>query len=116
MINFSNTECLFNDRIGFGFWLTGHAYEHKQFINICQTLTNPVTIPDYNFRSWYDDPGAIQSWLQNHEYVHKILRQVCNVTGDDLSLVDFSKEDDWYNWMDSHKTEHETFEAAFGIT
>jgi len=105
---FQPDQCLPRDPAGWGFWLNRHADEHARFANICATgLTPPVIIQGFDLRQWTDDPKFVQLWLQTHEAIHEGLRQVTNVGGIDLSLVDLSKDDEWYLWMDDHATEHD---------
>jgi hypothetical protein len=105
-----------NDPAGFGLWLIGHYLEHKQFITSALTLTPPQTIPDYAIQSWNDDPAAVASWLNAHEQIHVALRAVSNITGIDLSAVDLTDEDEFFEWMDDHRTEHALFRGFFSIT
>lgn len=116
MINFQPDICLPKDPSGFGFWLTGHNLEHKVFILRCLNLSMPVSVPDYDILAWRDEPELVQQWLVAHEQIHAVLRGACNVTGVDLSLVDFSQDDEFLNWMDDHATEHQNFRDVLGVT
>ena len=94
------------DPAGFGVWLIGHYLEHKQFITSALALTVPVNIPDYAIQSWDDDPNAVATWLNVHEQIHSVLRTTANVTGIDLSAVDFTDNDEFFEWMEDHRLEH----------
>lgn len=96
-------------------WLTGHYREHLQMRAIAALLTPSFNVPDYDIFGWKDDPVQVQQWLVAHEQMHEVLRQACKVTGSDLSLVDLSKEDEFYEWMDTHSQEHIYFRQALGI-
>lgn len=115
MINFQPDNCLPKDAVGFGMWLTGHYREHLQMRVIASLLTPSYNVPDYDIFGWKDDPELVQQWLVSHESMHQVLRVACNVTGSDLSLVDFSKEEEFNDWMDTHSQEHIYFRTALGI-
>jgi hypothetical protein len=116
-IFFQPDHCLPHDPTGFGYWLQSHYNEHRQFIQIAQTqLTIPVFITDYNLAYWSDEPKIAQRWLLAHEQIHEQLRTLTNVGGIDLSQVDLTQDDQWYEWMDDHAQEHMDFRQVFGIT
>ena len=104
------------DPAGFGTWLLGHYLEHKLFITSALALTVPVNIPDYAIQSWDDDPNAVATWLNVHEQIHSALRTTANVTGIDLSAVDFTDNDEFFEWMEDHRLEHSLFRQFFGIS
>jgi hypothetical protein len=116
MINFQPDVVLPKDPIGFGLWLTGHYREHLQMNAVCIALTPSIHVPNYDIFGWKDDAKAVQQWLVAHESMHQVLRTVANVSGADLSLVDFSKDDEFLDWMDDHATEHGYFRTALGIS
>jgi hypothetical protein len=113
-VQFQPAQCLFNDPAGWGLLLLGHALEHEDFRVACLGLSTPIVIPDYNLRSWRDEPEFVQNWLVNHEQIHEALRAVTGVGGDDLSLVDLSQEDEFYIWLQDHDTEHQSFRQVLG--
>lgn len=115
-INFQPDICLPKDPAGFGMWLNGHYREHLQLAQKCFVLTPPVIVPNYDVLGWRDEPEFVRQWLTSHESMHVILRQACNVTGPDLSLVDFSKDDDFLSWMDDHAREHQDFRVVLGVS
>lgn len=108
--------CLPRDPAGFGSWRAGHALEHTQMLGILRGETPSVTVPGYNLLDWRDEPEFVQQWLVTHEQVHEVLRSFCNVAGSDLSLVDFSQDDQFSEWMDDHAYEHVQFRSVLGIT
>ena len=115
MINFQPDICLPKDPAGWSFWLMGHYREHVQMAELCGLLTPAVNIPQYSFADWKDDPQIVQQWLVDHEAVHEQLRFATNTTGVDLSLVDFSKDDEFLDWLDDHALEHTNFRQVLGI-
>lgn len=104
------------DPPGFGFWRSGHYFEHQAMITFCAKLTPAVHIPDYDIYAWRDEPEIVAQWLQAHNEIHNALRVPANVTGIDLSLVDFKDEDQWLEWHDDHAQEHLLLRNAFGMT
>lgn len=114
-VNFQPDVCLPKDPAGFGRWLTGHFYEHVVLAQKCAALAKPVIVPNYDILAWKDDPAYVQQWLVNHEQIHIQVRAATNVTGIDFSLVDFSKEEEFSEWMDDHSQEHITFRSILGI-
>lgn len=115
-IDFQPDTVLPKDPVGFGQWRNGHYREHLQLRQICFTLSPPVDIPDYDILSWRDEPQFVQEWLVSHEALHVQLRAVCNVTGTDLSLVDFSDDEQWFEWMDAHALEHQIFRNVLRVS
>lgn len=115
VVSFQPDICLPRDPSGFGMWLNGHYREHLQMAQICLTLATPIVVPQYDILSWRDEPELVQQWLLSHEQIHEVLRQACNVSGADLSLVDFSEDDQFLEWMDDHAQEHINFRTVLGI-
>lgn len=115
-VSFQPDLVLPKDPAGFGRWLNGHYYEHLQMRQLCAGLSTPVVVPDYDILSWRDEPQFAQQWLVNHEAIHSQIRFATNVTGIDFSLVDFSNDEEFLEWMDDHSQEHITFRQILGIT
>jgi hypothetical protein len=115
-INFQPDVCLPKDPTGFGFWRSGHYYEHVVLAQKCLSLAKPAIVPNYDIYSWRDEPELVQQWLVNHNSMHQAIRQATNVTGIDFSLVDFSKDDEFLSWMDDHASEHAAFRQILGIS
>lgn len=114
-INFQPDTCLPKDPAGWGRWLTGHYYEHLVLMQNSAALTLPVNVPDYDILGWRDEPEFVQQWLVNHESIHSQIRFATNVTGIDLSLVDFSVDEEFLGWQDDHALEHLIFRQILGI-
>lgn len=115
-VSFQPDNVLPKDPAGFGRWLTGHYYEHQQFIPLCAALDTPVAVPDFDILSWNDDPDKVQQWLVSHESIHSQIRYATNVTGEDLSLTDWSNDEQFSIWMDNHAQEHAVFREILGVT
>ncbi len=103
------------DPAGFSIWLQEHQLEHQQFVQIFQTKTAHVFIPEYNFALWGDEKAQISAWLEAHQATHEQLRFQTGVSGIDLADVDLTQEDQWFTWMDSHADEHALIRATLGI-
>lgn len=114
-VNFQPDICLSKDPEGFGQWRSGHFYEHVVLRKKCAALISPVNVPDFDIYSWRDEPEFVQQWLVNHNAIHQQIRVACNVTGIDLSLVNLSKDEQFYSWMDDHAQEHRVFRQILGI-
>lgn len=112
---FSPDQVMPHDPAGFGRWLIGHYLEHKEFIMLANGLTPPTLIPDYALQSWSDEPVFVSGWLNVHANVHNALRVPANVTGIDLSNVDLTDDNQWYEWMLDHSQEHAALRAFYGV-
>lgn len=115
-VNFQPDVCLPKDPAGWGRFLTGHYYEHLVLAQKCAALATPVIVPNFDILSWKDEPEFVQQWLINHESMHSQIRVGTNVTGVDFSLVDFSDDEEFLEWLDDHSQEHITFRQILGIT
>ena len=111
-VQFQPDTCLPRDPAGWGMWLTGHSLEHEDFRIACLNLSTPIILPCFDLLSWRDEPEFVQGWLVNHEALHEALRTVTGVSGSDLSLVDLSKDEEWFIWLDDHAQEHQDFRSA----
>lgn len=116
MIQFQPDICLPKDPAGFGQWLNSHYREHLQMGDLCLKLTTPFSVPDYDILAWDDEPARVQQWLASHEQIHEVLRQACGITGSDLSLADFSDEEQFAEWQQDNADEHQQFRQVLGIT
>jgi hypothetical protein len=113
---FFHDQFLFGDQAAFAQYRQEHWYEHIQFVQIAQAQTVPILIPDYDLTSWQDSTEFVRNWLVTHESLHEDLRSITGVSGVNLADVDFSKEAEFYTWLDAHRTEHAQLRTAFGIT
>lgn len=115
-VNFSPDVCLPKDPAGFGAWLTGHYYEHLVMAKKAASLITPVAVPNFDILSWRDEPEFVTGWLNNHEAIHVQLRFGANLTGIDFSLVDFSNDEEFSEWLDDHAQEHADLRQIYGIS
>lgn len=115
-VNFQPDVCLPHDPAGFGAWLTGHYYEHLVMAQKAAGLTDPVLVPQFDILSWRAEPEYVTNWLVNHEAIHDALRTGANLTGIDLSLVDFTNDDEFSEWLDIHAQEHIELRQIYGIS
>lgn len=115
-INFQPDTCLPKDPAGFGRWLTGHYYEHVVLAQKAASLAAPIIVPNFDIFSWRDEPEFVTGWLVNHQAIHQQLRVGANQTGIDLSLVDFTDDEQFLEWMDDHSQEHIELRGIYGVT
>lgn len=113
---FSPDQCAPHDPAGWGRWLMGHSLEHTQMIPLAAALATPVVVPNFDILAYSDDPLRSVFWRNNHQIIHLALRAASGVTGIDLSLVDFSNDNDFLLWQSDHSTEHQNLRAFFGIS
>jgi hypothetical protein len=109
MALFVPDRAIFGDPVGWGYWRVHHADEHTQFNNM-------LGIAGIDVLSWRQDPDFVKQWLNDHyTRLHLPLRKLTGVSGEDLSSVDFTDEDSWYDWIDIHSNEHADLRDALGI-
>ena len=76
-----------------------------QWIEIMRTRRGPM-------------PEALNDWLRYHAQIHNATYARLAGTGTvapDLSVVDFSKETEFYDWMYVHQQMHDYEQDALGI-
>lgn len=112
---FQPDQVLFGDAAGFGLWRMTHGYEHLAMVNVLAHRTPAVIVPNYNIFDWRDERELAIAWHQSHYAIHQSLRVAANTSGIDLSLVDFSQQDQWYEWHDDHAAEHVALRQAFNL-
>ena len=64
-------------------------------------------------------PQGLSDWLQIHALIHIQTYQVLNGVGTvapDLSVVDFSKPAQFYDWMYVHSQMHDYEQSTLGLT
>lgn len=107
---------LFGDPSGAAVWRREHQAEHTQFVQIFLAQASPKPVDDFDFMSWQDDSKPFLAfWLNSHETVHEQLRALTGVSGVDLSEVDLTKPDEFYEWLDVHRSEHILLRTAMGL-
>lgn len=112
---FQPDTCLPRDPAGWGLLLNGHAQEHELFRTTLLSFNVPIVVPSFDILSWRDEPEFVQQWLVNHEAIHESIRSVTGVGGNDLSLVDLSKDDEFFEWLDDHAQEHSSFRSVLNV-
>jgi hypothetical protein len=115
MPQFSPDQCTFQDAAGYGAWDIAHAREHLQFVQVLSQQTPAVLIPDYDFLALLTSGPSLKSIVESHAEAHNQLRTALNISGIDLSEVDLTKSDDFYNWLGYHATEHAAMRQVLGI-
>jgi hypothetical protein len=103
------------DVVGLHVWEVGHYRQHLVYQQVLAARTPPVIIASYPIFHVGDRQQELRFWLTSHEQLHEILRSYTNVTGPVLSDVNFSKEGEFYDWIDIHNTEHALLDKAFGV-
>lgn len=113
---FQPDQVLYGDAAGFGQWRLTHGYEHQAMANVAATLPTPFIVPAFNIFDWRDEPELQTAWKVSHYELHQVLRQAAGgITGIDLSLVDFSDPEQWYEWHDDHAQEHVILRQQFNL-
>ncbi len=115
MTEFDPSVFLSGDRAGQGRWEVGHYRQHLHYLSHLAALAVPVQVPDHPLLVIGKTNLERRVWLQDHAQIHNLMRTYANVTGIDLSAVDFDDEEQFSVWLDSHATEHELIDAAFGL-
>jgi hypothetical protein len=106
----------FGDAAGLGAWLVGHYRQHLAYNDHIAINTTPsVQIDEYDILTVEGGRLGARLWLNDHNSWHELIRPFANVTGVDLSSVDMSKQDEFYEWIDLHNQEHAAIDAAFGF-
>lgn len=63
-------------------------------------------------------PAVLFNWLILHNIVHQVTEQrivTLNLNAPDLSIVDFSQADQFYDWMFVHQELHDFEQQALGL-
>jgi hypothetical protein len=115
MPNFQPDQVAFQDMPGYGAWDIGHYREHHQFIQVFAAQSPAVLIPDFDFLQFLTAGQARASILQTHAQAHVALRAALGITGNDLSVVNLDAQDDFYNWLGIHATEHAQMRQVLGV-
>jgi hypothetical protein len=124
----------FNDRLGLQNFLLVHRYVHDA---TAAALTARFHQPASSFglgsvvaeEAWSKlmaegktpakVPAALQDWLNTHYHIHTntyaLLGQT-PTTAPDLSVVDFSSSDQFYDWMFVHQEMHDFEYQQLGLT
>lgn len=106
-------DCSFEDKIGILVFLQAHAARHSAYAQAAATtLKQPFASSDFN---QYPD----SDWFQRHYNVHTQLASIIvpNATIDITVLMDYdwSDEDSFYQWMQTHTALHTQIDEFFEI-
>lgn len=105
----------YGDAAGLGAWLVGHYRQHLVYNQVLAARTPPIILVTYNiFAAEGGHLGTVQ-WLNDHESWHELLRPLANITGIDLSQVDMTDKNQFYEWIDAHNQEHAALDVVFGV-
>ena len=115
MPQFSPDQVTFKDDPAYGFWDDSHYREHQQFVQVLSGQSPPVLIDSYDFLQMLT-AGAQRSVIwDSHTAAHNLLRQITGVSGTDYSQFNLDSEDDFYNFLGYHSSEHAAIRQALGI-
>jgi hypothetical protein len=105
----------FGDIAGNGAWLDGHYRQHLRYNDVLAGQTPPIIINVYPILVVQAGELGRKDWLNSHENWHELVRPFANITSIDLSDVDLSDPNKFYEWMDLHNQEHAALDQAFGV-
>jgi hypothetical protein len=124
----------FNDDAGLRNFLFVHRFVHDA---TAAALTAKYGVPASSFglasviaeEAWLSlmksgktpqrPPVALQDWLKTHAQIHVATYALLGQTptaAPDLSVVDFSAADQFYDWMYVHQSMHDFEYASLGLT
>jgi hypothetical protein len=106
-------QCIFNnkDATAWKIFLGDHSFCHSTIGRKVVEIYNLTPI-QYPLSNLID----INDWLLRHNDEHKSIAAIIGIsTPPDLISVDFSKEDQFYNWMYNHQAIHDQIKQVIGI-
>lgn len=113
---FQANEVVWGDVPGFGAWQIGHARQHLRYLSVIANFASPIILPDVPLFRVGENKEEVQTWLNTHYFeVHVQLRNITGITGVDFSVVDFTKPDSFYDFVELHNSEHALLDIAFGV-
>jgi hypothetical protein len=112
---FELNTLVYGDDAGLGEWLIGHFRQHLAYNSHLASQTTPVVLDTFNLMTIEGGYEGLRFWLDAHNSWHELVRPYANVTGVDLSIVDWRKKDEWYEWVDLHNQEHAAIDNAFNL-
>jgi len=115
MPQFAPDQVTFKDDVAYGYWDDNHHREHQQFVQVLSGLTVPVVIPNYDFLQMLTAGNVRKQIIESHQSAHELLRQYTGVSGTDYTEFKFDNEQDFYNFLGWHATEHAAIRTALGI-
>lgn len=115
MTQFALNTLAYGDPAGWGEWLVGHYRQHLAYNQVLAARTPAIIIQTWPILTVEGGDSGLRFWLDSHEQWHEAVRPLANVTSIDLSVVDFRKPDEFYQWVDLHNQEHTALDQAFGV-
>jgi hypothetical protein len=114
---FQVAQVEFGDLVGLGAWQVGHARQHLRYDAVLAARSPPIILPPIPLFRIGENKEEIRTWFQDHYFnVHLLLRQYSGITGgSDFSIVDLSKPEAFYDFLDVHFIEHTLLDAALGV-
>lgn len=89
-----------------------HFQDHLEIMQAIQKQKN-VRLTEYLIDPWMDaDKEGI---LERHQQFHDDMNQQLNLNGNDLSSVDFQKQNEVQAWVSLNYFEHNAARTALGI-
>ena len=131
-----SAQAEFNDSDGIRSFLLVHRFVHDE---TAAALTAKFGLPVSSFgldsqvaedawvhsmregaqRRKLQQPASLQDWLNIHAYIHNqtyTLLAGQGTVAPDLSLVDFSDAEQYYDWMEVHQAMHDYEYQQLGLT
>jgi hypothetical protein len=96
-------------------WSFAHQDQHMK-INNAIFEKNGTELPLYDLDPMPDpkDPN-LGAWAYNHQAAHTDFDGILGIAGDDLTSVDFSKQDQVESWIRLHFFEHYQAQSILGF-
>jgi hypothetical protein len=106
----------YGDAAGLGLWEIEHYRQHLRYKDALAAHSPPIIIQDFPIMRLVGSNKAERaSWLASHERLHETLRTFANVTGPNYADINLDDPGAFDDWLNVHKTEHDLFDAAFGV-
>ncbi len=106
------SDLAFDDKIGIAMFLQAHDARHKLYQQVA-TLQK-LQFPSSDFSEYPDS-----DWFNNHYTAHIALARLSipNASTDITVLTDYdwSDEEMFYTWMQTHQTVHQQLDQALGL-
>ena len=87
--------------------------EHRKIVSAARVRYN-VSLPLYVI-----DPlpqWDFPAWAYRHQFMHNAQNQLLGIAGNDLTTLDFSRQDEIDSWIALHAQEHYQANSILGIS
>jgi hypothetical protein len=127
-----SSSIVFGDPVGLRAFLMDHVFVHEQESQALQALTGETFSTIGLLSQQADDawvglmerrqrptPQPLTDWLQLHALMHDQIYEAIAGEGTvapDLSVVDFSQEAQFYDWMFAHQSMHDYEQGILGLS